>query len=56
MGARNKLNVAALYMSVAVAGLSGWVLKSWIIFWLVLATMIISSLHSGTIRPKSRQP
>lgn len=56
MGARNKLNVAVLYTSLAIAGVAGWVTHSWLVFGLVMAVLIVGNLHSGNIRPTSRQP
>lgn len=55
MGARHKLNTAHVNGALIVAGLFGLVFGSLLVFLVVLAVLIVGSLHSGDIRPLGRR-
>lgn len=54
MGARRKLNSAAILGSLTVASVVGCVSHSWIVFILAALILLALSLHSGDIRPSKR--
>lgn len=51
MGARQKLNQAALNSCVIIGGLAGVLSRSWLVFFIATAVLVSLSLHSGEIRP-----
>ncbi len=51
MGARQKLNSAAILGSLLVAAVIGWITGSWIVFVIAALILVGLSLHSGDIRP-----
>jgi hypothetical protein len=55
MAARQKLNQAYFLGSALVAGLVGYATQSWTVFGIVLALLVLSSLHAGEIRPGPRR-
>jgi hypothetical protein len=50
MSARKKLNVGNAQVAVLVALIAGILLNSWIVFVLVLATMVAMAVHKRDIR------
>ena len=50
MNARHKLNSAVVQGTLIIAGLLGWLFRSWWVFVIALAVMIVSAMHSGDIR------
>jgi hypothetical protein len=54
VGARQKLNSAAIMGSLLLAGFLGVVTNSWIVFIIAAVIMLGLSLHSGDIRPSKR--
>ncbi len=55
MGAKNKLNAAALNGALVVGGLVGAVTGSWTAFFLCAAVLVASAVHAGDIRAGRRQ-
>jgi len=55
LGARTKLNAAAINGSLALAALVGYFFGSWTVFAVVAVALIGLALHSGDIRPGPRQ-
>ncbi len=51
MGARTKLNIAAINGSLAIAAVVGLALESWAAFWGVTILLVIGNLCAGAIRP-----
>ena len=51
MGARQKLNSAAIMGSLIVAAFFGGLSDSWLVFFVAALILIGLSLHSGDIRP-----
>ena len=56
MGARNKLNVAAINGAIIIAAVVGVAIGSWGVFWIVLIVLIVGDLYAGGIRPGRRPP
>jgi 1,4-dihydroxy-2-naphthoate octaprenyltransferase len=54
VGARTRLNVAALNGCVIIAALIGIVLQSWFAFWIVAALLVAGEFYAGSIRPSGR--
>lgn len=54
MGARQKLNRMNLAGDVALAGVLGMVVQSWLAFFLGLALLVAFDVRAGAIRPKKR--
>lgn len=54
MPAREKLNVAYLHGSLALAGLAGWTCGSWAVFAVAFAVLLAGNLLAGEIRPTKR--
>ena len=52
MGARHKLNQAYFNGSLLIAGVVGLATESFGLFVVILAVLVMSSLHSGDIRTK----
>ena len=50
MGAKKKLNSAAVCGALGVAALIGALTGSWIAFWLASAVLVATAVHSGDIR------
>ena len=55
MGARHKLNSAALHGVLIVAGLIALVTNSWTVFCLAAAALLATAVHSGDIRWRGRR-
>lgn len=55
MGARQKLNRAAINGCLIIAGLFGAACGSWLVFSVALALAIVLALSDGDIRPKARR-
>ncbi len=55
MGARQKLNQAALNGCLIVGGGIGFASRSWLVFFIASAVLAGLSLHGGDIRPKPRE-
>lgn len=55
MGARQKLNSAALNGCLLVAGMIGAISGSWLVFGIALAAAMALSLGSGEIRTRPRR-
>jgi hypothetical protein len=51
VGARTKLNVAAINDSLVIAAVVGLALESWPAFWAVAILLVVGNLHAGAIRP-----
>ena len=51
VGARTKLNVAAINGSLVVAAVVGIAFGSWFAFWLVAISLVAGNLYAGGIRP-----
>lgn len=51
MGARHKLNQAALNGCLIAGGLVGLLSRSWLVFFIATAVLVGLSLHGGEIRP-----
>jgi hypothetical protein len=51
MGARHKLNRSYLNGSLLLAGLTGWLLRSWLVFVFALAVLLALNLSNREIRP-----
>jgi len=56
MNARVKLNSANTHGALVVAGLLGWVFGSWDLFLIAALVLIISAIHSGSIRTTPIKP
>ena len=54
MGARQKINVAAVNGCLIVAGLLGLVTQSWPAFGAALLVLLALAYHAGDIRPTGR--
>jgi hypothetical protein len=54
LSARHKLNVAAVNGALVIAAVIGLAATSWPVFLVVLAVLIVGSLHDGGIRPAPR--
>ena len=54
MGARNKLNAAHMNGILIIAGLTGLLTGSWLVFVIGLVILVILGVHSGGIRPTKR--
>jgi hypothetical protein len=50
MGARHKLNTAAINGILVVAGAIAFFCQSWTVFWVLVAILGASAIHSGDIR------
>ena len=50
MGARHKLNSAALNGALIVAGLVAFVTQSWVAFCIAAVALLATAVHSGDIR------
>ena len=48
--ARDKLNAASIRGVILVAGVVALLLKSWSIFWLLVAILLLTSVMAGDIR------
>jgi hypothetical protein len=55
MGARNRLNAAAINGVLFIAGLVALLTGSWIVFGVIAVALIATSLHAGDIRLRSRR-
>lgn len=55
MGARHKLNVAAVHGVFLVAGLIALVIQSWPVFLGSVAVMLATAVYDGSIRLASRR-
>jgi hypothetical protein len=55
VGARTKLNVAAINGSLVIATVVGLALESWPAFWAVAILLVVGNLYAGAIRPGSRR-
>jgi len=55
VGARTKLNVAAINGSLVIAAIVGLALESWPAFWAVAILLVVGNLYAGEIRPGSRR-
>ena len=55
MGARNKLNQAYFVGALTVAAVAGGMTGSWLVFGVVAAALVASSICSGEIRGKGRR-
>ena len=53
MGARQKLNTAAIQGAFIVAGIAGWAFGSWSVFAIAIAILLVCAMHSGDIRPSA---
>ena len=51
MGARSRLNVAAVNGCVIVAAVLGAMFESWAVFFTVAVLLIVGDCYSGLIRP-----
>jgi hypothetical protein len=51
MGARTKLNVAAINGCLVIAAIAGLSFQSWLVFWIVASLLIVGDLYAGMIRP-----
>jgi hypothetical protein len=56
MGARTKLNMAAINGSIIIAAVVGAALGSWLVFWIVAIVLIVGDLYVGSIRLNNRPP
>ena len=54
MGARQQLNSFYVTVAIIIAAIIGGVTESWTIFLIAVAVLISMMLHSGDIRPDSR--
>ena len=54
MGARQKLNVAAMNGSLIIAALAGIVFKSWEVFIVVAVILVAGGVHTSDIRTRPR--
>jgi hypothetical protein len=52
MGARHKLNHIMVGICLAVAGVTGILSGSWLVFWIALAIAVLERLSHGDIRLK----
>ena len=55
MGARTKLNVAAINGSLVVAAVVGIAFGSWFAFWLVAILLVVGNFYGGAIRPAGQR-
>ncbi|WP_437222623.1 hypothetical protein SH661x_002866 [Planctomicrobium sp. SH661] len=55
MGARHKLNAAAVHAILLIAGTVAYLVRSWIVFWILASALLASALHSGQIRPDRKR-
>ena len=53
MGARQKLNTAAIQGAFIFAGIAGWAFESWYVFLIAITIMLVGAMHSGDIRPSA---
>ena len=53
MNARRKLNVAYFTGTVLVAAAAGIVCQSWLVFVVILVSLVLLGLYLGDIRPSS---
>jgi hypothetical protein len=51
MGARTKLNIAAINGSLVIGAVAGLALESWSAFWGVTILLVVGNLCAGAIRP-----
>jgi hypothetical protein len=55
MGARHRLNAAAINGVLLVAGLVALLTGSWIVFAVIAIALVATALHAGDIRLRSRK-